>query len=158
MYIIETFKKKGGMKLLGNFWRTGTFLYAIRQILLTGPSKASLEIVSLGQSFFIQKKLRKRYNSVLERFDKEWSANCSTTIEGIPSKYVFVSWMQGIENAPDIVKRCYRSLVENIKGKEIVLITSENLNEWTSLPEYILDKYDYIKDIFPEEMSQDIER
>ena len=141
MYIIETFKKKGGMKLLGNFWRTGTFLYAIRQILLTGPSKASLEIVSLGQSFFIQKKLRKRYNSVLERFDKEWSANCSTTIEGIPSKYVFVSWMQGIENAPDIVKRCYRSLVKNIKGKEIVLITSENLNEWTSLPEYILDKY-----------------
>lgn len=141
MFIIETLKKKGGIKLIKDFLRTGTFIYAVRQILLTGPSKASLEIVSLGMSFFIQKKLRKRYTYALKDFDNSWNAQRINNPKENPSKYVFVAWMQGIENAPGIVQRCYKSLQENLHNKEIVLITEKNLSEWAVFPNYILEKY-----------------
>ena len=51
-------------------------------------------------------------------------------------------WLQGIENAPDIVKQCYVSLNQNISNKEIVVITEENYREFTEFPEYIIETYE----------------
>lgn len=51
-------------------------------------------------------------------------------------------WLQGLESAPDIVKACYRSVQSLEKfGKRIVVLDSENLFEYVSLPSYVVEKY-----------------
>lgn len=57
------------------------------------------------------------------------------------SNKVFVCWLQGMENAPDIVQLCYESLLKFNSDKEIVVITEDNLNDYVKFPQYILDKY-----------------
>lgn len=137
--MIETFRKQGGIKLIKDYLRAGVLFYAICQILLTGFSKKSLEIVRLGVQLKIRNKLRKKYIGVLKRFDLNYSN------QGVVSEHpnkVWACWMQGIENAPALVQRCYKSLQANLPEREIILITSDNIREYTDFPDYIIDKYD----------------
>ena len=48
-------------------------------------------------------------------------------------------WLQGLEEAPDVVKACYRSLEK--MGRQIVILTEENLHEFLQLPDWIMEKY-----------------
>ncbi len=48
-------------------------------------------------------------------------------------------WLQGYDNAPDIIKACYRSLQKT--GRPVIIITSDNLSEYVQLPDYILTKW-----------------
>ena len=133
----KNFEKQGGFKLIKDFWRAGNLFYAIGQILLTGKSRKSLEILRLGAKMKVFSKLSKKYMSVLKKFDSEYSAEKYPQSK---SNKVWVFWMQGMDNAPALVQRCYQSLRENLKDREIILITEKNLNEYVQFPEYIKDK------------------
>lgn len=61
------------------------------------------------------------------------------SLSGQASDKVWVFWWQGIDSMPDIVKKCYESLVKFEKEK-VVLITKENFKEYTNIPNYILKK------------------
>lgn len=47
-----------------------------------------------------------------------------------------------MDNAPDLVKKCYESLKNNLKDKEIILITSENISKYVTFPDYIMEKWE----------------
>lgn len=57
------------------------------------------------------------------------------------SNKVWVCWFQGIEQAPILVQKCYRSLKENLINKDVVLITSENMSDYVKFPDYIMEKW-----------------
>lgn len=139
MGFIDTFKKQGGVKLIKDYWNAGVLGYAVCQMLLLGRDKKSLELLRTGVTLKVYKKVSRKYHSVLERFDNSYS---ETSFPKKHSNKVWVSWMQGMENAPALVQRCYRSLQENLKDREIVLITSENLRDYTDMPSWVLDKYE----------------
>lgn len=64
--------------------------------------------------------------------------------KGKEGRNVWFCWLQGIEQAPDIVKACYRSVEKYVCGSgewNLVVITEKNLGEYIQLPEYIMDKY-----------------
>ena len=133
----QIFQSQGGKKLVKEFWNAGNLFYAIGQILLTGKSKKSLEILRLGAKMRVFNKLSKKYLPIVKEFDSGYS------IEKYPqskSAKVWVFWMQGMDNAPALVQRCYKSLQENLKDREIILITEKNINEYVQFPEYIKDK------------------
>lgn len=52
---------------------------------------------------------------------------------------VWFYWNTGIENAPDIVKACYKSVERNCNGK-LVLLDENNIGEYIIFPEYIKRK------------------
>lgn len=52
---------------------------------------------------------------------------------------IWIYWHSGIENAPDVVKACYRS-IEKYTDKEIIVLTEDNIEKYVMLPEYIIDK------------------
>lgn len=137
MSFVEMFKKQGGTKLLSDYLYAGVLGYAVLQILLTGFSKKSLEIVRLGVEQRIYKKLKKKYARIVKKFDERIA---TTKCLSSRSNKIWVFWMQGLENAPALVQRCYRSLQENLKDREIVLITEKNLDEYVQFPDFIKDK------------------
>ena len=51
---------------------------------------------------------------------------------------VWCCWLQGLDNAPDIVRKCVRSL--NRLGKEIVILTDDNIENYVDIPDHIYDK------------------
>ena len=60
---------------------------------------------------------------------------------GEHSNIIWVCWLQGEENAPEIIKACIASMRKWAKGYEIRLITDKNLLEYVNIPEYIIRKY-----------------
>ncbi len=47
-------------------------------------------------------------------------------------------WLQGLEQAPEIVRRCYASLKQ--LGRKVIILDSKNYRDYIRLPEYIEDK------------------
>lgn len=137
--LYDLYQKQGGSQLLKDYWRSGVLFYACGQILLTGFSKKSLEMMRNGVELKKLQKARRKYNSVLEAFDKSYR---EADMPIAHSSKVWVCWMQGMDNAPELVKRCFRSLQENLSDREIVLITTDNLKKYTDFPPYILEKYE----------------
>lgn len=53
---------------------------------------------------------------------------------------VWVCWLQGIENAPEIVKCCVNSIISNVEGK-IHIITYNNYAKYVTISEHIIKKH-----------------
>lgn len=53
---------------------------------------------------------------------------------------IFTLWFQGEENAPDIVKKCFRSIKEKY-GDRFVILTDKTLYDYIKLPEFIMQKW-----------------
>lgn len=49
-------------------------------------------------------------------------------------------WLQGVENAPEIVKCCFSSVKK--LGKKVVVLDENNIKEYVKLPEVIEEKYE----------------
>lgn len=133
----QLFEKAGGWNIIVNYAKAGVLPYMFAQVLLTGKSKTALELVRNGIQLKIKQKLWKRYICVLRDFDANYSRDKYPMKK---SNKVWACWMQGMEQAPDLVQRCYRSLKENLKDKEVVLLTEDNLGQYVKIPDFILDK------------------
>lgn len=55
---------------------------------------------------------------------------------------IYVFWWQGIENAPDVIKVCYKSLLKNYDNncQKIHLIDEKNLKDYVDIPQFIIEK------------------
>ena len=138
MKITNVFKKQGGLKLIKQYWQGGALFTALNQFIVLGHSRTALEILRLSANLKIKNKLEKKYRKTLEKFDNEYDVNLPHKL----SNKVWICWFQGIENAPDIVKKCYKSICENMPNRDIVLLSDENINNYVSFPKHIQEKYE----------------
>jgi hypothetical protein len=63
---------------------------------------------------------------------------------GLPQNYcnkVWICWLQGYDQAPDLVKACIDSVKKNMPNHEVVILTDENIGEYVDSPEHIRMKY-----------------
>lgn len=137
MSLFTTFKKQGGIELIEQYWKCGAFFSSIGQIFLLGKKNKALEILRLSAHLKAKQKLEKKYRKKLIDFDSKYDDNLKHQV----SNKVWICWFQGIENAPDLVKKCYKSVVDNLINHEVILLTSENMNEFVEFPDYIIQKW-----------------
>ena len=137
MNLKSTFKKQGGMSLIKQYWKNGSLITAMAEFLLLGKSRTALEILRLSTHLKAKRKLEKLYKKKLVLFNENYIDN----VEHLTSNKVWICWFQGMENAPELVKKCYKSLVENLTNKEVIVITSKNMTEYVQFPDYILEKW-----------------
>lgn len=136
MKLKQIFEKQGGMNLLKRYWNGGAFFTAVGEFLLLGKSRTALEILSLAASLKIKQKLENKYKKYLIRFDEKYE---ETEHKG--SNKIWICWFQGINEAPDIVKKCIESIEKNNPNKEVVIITSSNLHDYVEFPKFIEEKW-----------------
>lgn len=65
----------------------------------------------------------------------------TTQEENEPTRIIWVCWLQGLENAPEIVKKCVASVKRNMPKYEVCVLTAENMFDYVTLPEHIVRKY-----------------
>ena len=136
MGLKEIFRKQGGMKLIKQYWQGGALLTGLGEFLLLGKSRTALEILRLSTTLKTKQKLEKKYKWKLNEFDENYVDSEHTT-----SNKIWICWFQGMENAPELVQKCYNSVVNNNPNSEVIVITSENMSQYVTFPDYIIDKW-----------------
>lgn len=134
---LALFNKVGGKEILRQYLRSHVLFFALIQTALQGFSKKGLEIVRLSVNNKILRKLRKKYRKVITQFQNEYKP-----LPRQHSNKVWVCWLQGIENAPELVQACYRSLQTHLTDREIILLTEDNYRDYVTFPAHIQEKID----------------
>jgi hypothetical protein len=84
----------------------------------------------------------KEYNWLKRKFGREVRDYSKIKVESERGKdYVWLCWLQGIDNAPQLVKDCYSSVRYWLKDKEIIVITKDNYKDYVQFPEYVIEKW-----------------
>lgn len=77
----------------------------------------------------------------LEQYVPEISRLKPETTDLTPeTERAFTIWFQGEEQAPPLVKACFRSMRRHLK-QELVVLDSESIFNWITLPDYIIKKW-----------------
>ena len=138
MGAIEILKKQGGFRLIKQYLESRVFFTALSQFLLLGKSRTALEILRLSTQLKTTEKLRKEYGTYLKSFDRGFDEQ----LQHNQSDKVWICWLQGIDNAPKVVRSCYESVRRNLGENNVILITNENMDDYVQLPEFILSKWE----------------
>lgn len=129
--LIIRYKQFGGFRLLEEYAKIGALVPAV---------KAGLRCLVKKQSF------KQIYPAVLKKvepfLERKYAPVVSSRLEHKGSKVVWFCWLQGIEQAPPVVKACYNSLERHLTDREIKVIDNKNWREYVELPEYIVKKWE----------------
>lgn len=68
------------------------------------------------------------------------SVPVDSPVETAQNERIFSIWLQGEDQAPQIVQACWRSIRANC-SEELVVLDGKTLFEWIQLPEFIVDKW-----------------
>lgn len=157
--LISRYKQFGGAKLVWQYAKLGavpTVLIGLWRFTVKGSwFKVGVfqcckglygEVIRRVEPFLIQK-----YSSKVQEFKK---FNSSRELKHEHPKVIWWCWLQGIGNAPSIVKACFNSLMREFKGArvqevqglndgyEIKVIDAENWKEYVELPDFIVKKWE----------------
>ena len=85
----------------------------------------------------ILKYLIKKYTYITEHFSEN-----NTTPEPViePASTIWVSWWDGEETMPPLVKACYSSIIKHAGTHPVKLITKNNYRDYISIPDYVMDR------------------
>ncbi len=149
--LISRYKQFGRAKLVWQYAKLRVLWPAVKagvRCLVKRHSFKAIypEVLRKIEPFLIQK-----YGSKVQEFKK---FNSSRELKHEHPKVIWWCWLQGIGNAPSIVKACFNSLMREFKGSrvqevqgfndgyEIKVIDAENWKEYIELPEYIVKKWE----------------
>lgn len=76
----------------------------------------------------------KRYGSFAETY--KFAENSIPENSNFKNK-IWVCWWQGIEQAPDIVKRCVQSICINAAPYEVIILDDTNYRNYVNVPDWM---------------------
>lgn len=87
----------------------------------------------------IQAERASRY--LLCRYGSLIAKPLDTPQSNVPTRIIWLCWLQGLEQAPEIVQKCVASVRHHMPDYKVQILTSENIFDFVSLPEHIVRKY-----------------
>lgn len=110
------------------------FSFRVKRRLLTGNIPNNV-VRTKYQQLLTYNYLMKKYKSIIDNSNYKLGKKKE-------NKTVWICWLQGLENAPEIIQKCHKSVCKAFKGYEVIVITSENYKKYTNVPQYIIDKWE----------------
>ncbi|MBR5033734.1 MAG: capsular polysaccharide synthesis protein [Bacteroidales bacterium] len=131
----------GGLRLVRQYAKMGLLWPAAKMVLRHPFSKQTYKQVYLDTVRKVEPMLVKEYRPVMKEI-VERVRNEASALEHKRNKIIWFCWLQGIENAPEVVKACYNSLVHGewfrVNGYEVKVIDEKNWREYIDLPDNII--------------------
>lgn len=110
------------------------FTFAVAKLLRKLPFKGLSDSFNLFRHKKIKKQLAPVFSEAYETFKKYDKHTVNNVI--------WIFWWQGEDNMPDIVKKCYHSVLKFKGNKEVILITKDNIKQFTDISNNIYKKLD----------------
>ena len=84
----------------------------------------------------VKKYIRNNYADIISKYKGK------NIGENIGEKYkIWFFWWQGMDEAPKVVKICYKQLIKVNAGKrKVIVLDSRNYSKYTNIPEYVIEK------------------
>ena len=142
LHLLKTrYTQLGGLRLVRQYAKMG-LLWSVAKTVLRHPfSKQTYKQVYLDTVRKVEPILVKEYIPVMKEIAERTSTGsgtCSpTALEHKRNKIIWFCWLQGIENAPEVVRACYNSLTR-LTGYSLIVIDEKNWREYIDLPDYII--------------------
>ena len=92
------------------------------------------EAIELIQAERASRYLLCRYGSLIAK-------PLDTPQSNVPTRIIWLCWLQGLDQAPEIVQKCVASVKHYMPDYKVQILTSENIFDFVSLPEHIVRKY-----------------
>lgn len=144
--LITRYKQFGGAKLVWQYAKLGavpTVLKGLWRFTVKG-SWLKVGVFQCCKGLYgevirrIEPFLVRKYGARVQEFKK---FNSSRELKHEHPKVIWWCWLQGIENAPSIVKACFNSL-KQLTGYSLVVIDNSNWREYVELPGDIVKKWE----------------
>ena len=136
--LFARYKQFGGFRLVREYTKLGVLWPAIKAGVRCLVKRQSIKAIYPEVLRKTEPYLMERYAPVLR---SKMSDVRGKTLEHEHPKVIWWCWLQGIENAPSIVKACFNSL-KRLTGYSLVVIDNSNWREYVELPEYIVKKWE----------------
>ena len=145
------FRQFGGFRLLWEYVKLGAIWPAVRtawrftvhgEWFKVGLFQCCKEIYGAVILKKMEPFLEQKYAPVVQEFKK---SSRSSRFEHKRSKVIWFCWLQGMEDAPVIVKACYHSLTRHlvkVKGYRLEVIDGKNWRQFIELPDYVVRKWE----------------
>lgn len=138
--LIIRYRQFGGFCLVREYARLGVLPVVVKGFFRCLVKRQSFKGIYPVVLRIIEPYLVKRYSPVMR---SNMSDERSNTFEHEHPKLIWWCWLQGIEQAPGIVKVCYNSLSPlKVNAYEVKVIDNTNWREYVELPGYIVEKWE----------------
>lgn len=142
--LITRFRQFGGMRLVWQYAKMGVLGTGVKDILKCVAKGKSFKTVYPIITERIDKLLVEQYSKIIDnREEIKDSCQIKDNREKIKDdgiEHIWFCWLQGIDNAPEMVKICLESQ-KRMFGNKVVVLGADNYREWVELPTYITEKY-----------------
>ncbi|MDC2816365.1 capsular polysaccharide synthesis protein [Leuconostoc suionicum] len=131
--ILDKIKQKGIVNQSRQFIASGMVINTFTNILTLGRSKTALELIQMNKMLKVKNKLRRKYSSELKK-DLEVRS-------GVVNNTIWIMWLQGLENAPCLVKKAVKSIKQSLPEQRVVILDASNFQDYVDVPHSIIDKW-----------------
>lgn len=132
------FQQFGGLRMVKTYAKMGVLHFVIwetvKVLFSKRPLKEAYPVISQRILPILQNQYRPLLKHLAEKYDKQ-------NLQHKKNDVVYSSWIQGMDNAPDLVKVCMVSRKKYIPNKTFVVITNDNIHDYVQFPNYIEEKY-----------------
>ena len=130
---------KGLLNKLNSHLKTFGFFHSCRKIFFTSILKRIIDNVVSDHLYS-----RSSFH-YLDKFYMKFRADLSVNVPSNDVKenefIYWTCWFNGLESAPPLVKSCINSATNFSDGYRLIIINKNNINTYTSLPYYIIEKH-----------------
>ena len=128
----------GGFRLIWMYIKLGAFGEFLRQGVAVFRKKTTITDAYSQIQAKVVPHIKKQYEVTLKELIAQHSKD---ELPHFHSDKVWVCWLQGMEQAPEIVKVCQASLHRYLKDRDFVVITEKNIDEYVTFPMHVQRKY-----------------
>jgi mannosyltransferase OCH1-like enzyme len=107
-------------------------LYKIKRMIFVRDEGVISTISRLGAYDYLKR--YKNHGQIKPEF------NSGANYENPYPNKIWTVWLQGLENAPNIVQKCVRS-IQNQHGKDVLVLDNTNISLYVEIPKYLAEKW-----------------
>lgn len=135
----KRFKQFGGFRLLREYARLGVLGVGMKAFFRCWAKGTSFKGIYPQILKKVEPFLERKYAPVVEAFKNR---SGQTSLKHDRSRIIWFCWLQGMEQAPALVRVCHDSLKRHLPGWEIKVIDGGNWRDFVELPEYVVRKWE----------------
>lgn len=132
--LIVRFRQFGGWRLVWQYARMGVLWTGVKEVVKCALKGRSFKTVYPAITGRIDRMLVDRYGGIRS----ETNADCPT--HDTDGSKIWFCWLQGIDQAPEMVRVCLESQ-RRMFGDRVVVLDDRNYRQWVELPDYVEEKY-----------------
>ena len=136
--LFKRFREFGGIRLISTYIRLGVIGELLKQGIYVIWRKKTIGDAHQAVQACVVPHLRRRYQKYIEKLIDKYD---SKKLNHKKSNRIWFCWLQGLNNAPELVHICLNSLHSNLADHDIVVLTEDNIGDYVTFPDFILRKY-----------------